>query len=70
MAEVTEFLNVTRKQAVDLIAALFAFDRDRALRLTQIADEFTLATAPVPGGLFRVLPNGRNYDIQYHGPKG
>jgi len=70
MAEVTEFYNVTRKQAVDVIAAMFSFPRDRALRMTQIADEFTISTAPVPGGLVRVIPNGSNYDVQYHGPKG
>lgn len=69
MAEVTEFHNMTRKQTIDLISALFAFERDRALRVTQITDEFGLDAEPVPGGLFRVFPNGRNYDLEYHGRK-
>lgn len=70
MAEVTEFHNMTRKQTVDLIAMLFGFTRDRALRVTQIANEFGISTAPVPGGLFLVTPIGSNYNLDYHGPKG
>ena len=67
MADVLEFCNVTRKQAVDIMAMAFEMERERAFRITQIADEFSLNAVPVPGGLFRVLANGNGtYNVEDH----
>jgi len=67
MAEVTEYRGVNRKMAVDLMAIAFGIERERAYRITQIADEFGISAVPVTGGLFRVFPIADgNYVIEDH----